>query len=153
MRVEKPALVNALAVVLGDAAVLSYKILGAHWNVIGPDFHQNHAFFQMLYEDVESSIDPLAENIRKMGAPAPFRLSDLGALSRIKETTPPPEFMQLCLDIFDANEIIISDIAEAFSVATQMNEQGIADFLASRDDMHKKWRWQLSASLEGSFGA
>lgn len=153
MRIEKPSLVNALATVLGDAVVLSYKILGAHWNVVGPDFHQNHEFFQMLYEDVEGSIDPIAENIRKMGAPAPFRLSDLGALSRIKETTPPPDFMPLCVDILDANEIIIGDIAEAFSIANQLNEQGIANFLAERDDMHKKWRWQLSVSLEGPMGA
>jgi len=153
MRVEKPALVNALATVLGDAVVLSYKILGAHWNVIGPDFHQNHEFFQMLYEDVDGSIDPIAENIRKMGAPAPFRLSDLGALSRIKETTPPPDFANLCLDILDANEIIISDLAEAFATATQVNEQGIANFISERDDMHKKWRWQLLSSLDGTLGA
>lgn len=152
MRIEKPSLVNALATVLGDTVVLGYKVLGAHWNVVGADFHQNHAFFQMIYEDIDGSVDPIAENIRKLGAPAPFRLSDLSALSRIKETTPPPTFDALCLDILDANDLILSDISEAFSVANQLNEQGIANFLAERNNMHMKWRWQLSASLEGISG-
>lgn len=148
MRIEKPELVNALATVLGDAVVFSYKLLGAHWNVEGPDFHQNHAFFQMLYEDVEGMIDPTAENIRKLGSPAPFRLSDLTGLSRIIESDAGSSFTALCIDAYEANEIILSDIGRAFDIATALDEQGMADFLAGRDDMHKKWRWQLSASMQ-----
>jgi hypothetical protein len=36
---------------------------------------------------------------------------------------------------------------KAFDVANAANEQGIADFCASRIDMHQKWDWQLSSSV------
>ena len=39
-------------------------------------------------------------------------------------------------------------IGKAFASANKANEQGIANFLAERDDMHKKWRWQLTASTK-----
>jgi len=34
---------------------------------------------------------------------------------------------------------------KAFSLATAMSEQGVANFLADRLDMHSKWQWQLRA--------
>ena len=150
MMIEKRELVNALATVLGDAVVFSYKILGAHWNVEGPDFFQNHEFFRVIYEDVDGMIDPTAENIRKLGASAPFQLSDLLGLTRINELGFPEgsSFTALCIDAYEANEVILLDINNAFNIATALEEQGIADFLAGRDDMHKKWRWQLSASMQ-----
>lgn len=152
MRVEKPELVNELAVVLSDAVVLSYKLQGAHWNVLGPDFHEYHAFFEMIYEDIESSIDPLAENIRKMGAPAPSGLGDFISLTGLN-VTPDTDFSPsaLCSSIHDAIERAIANVNVAFQVADSLNEQGIADFLAGRDDMLKKWRWQLAASLHQGY--
>jgi len=47
---------------------------------MGPDFHQYHSFFAMIYEDVASAIDPLAENMRKLGALAPRGITELAAL-------------------------------------------------------------------------
>lgn len=152
MNIEKPELVNALATVLADSVVLSYKLQGAHWNVVGPDFSANHAFFQEIYEDVESSIDPVAEDMRKLGALAPSKLIQFAQLSNIQDSDVSNSFSELASDIHAANEIIIQDIDAAFQIATAMNEQGVADLLAGRDDMHKKWRWQLGASLNLEHG-
>jgi len=148
MMTDKPELVNALATVLSDAIVFTNQAQGAHWNVVGHDFHQYHAFFAEIYEDVEDSIDPLAENIRKLGAMAPYRLQDFARLSNIDDSTEcGSTTSELTSYLHASNEIMIEDINYAFALANAMNEQGIADFLAARDDMHKKWRWQLGASL------
>jgi starvation-inducible DNA-binding protein len=148
MNVEKPEVVNAVARVLGDTFVFSMKAQGAHWNVAGPDFSANHAFFSEIYEDVSGAIDPLAEFFLKLGSPAPTTLMTMVALSGIPEnemiTT---SFSELCSDLHAANDVILEDINYAFKIADQYDEQGIADFLAGRDDMHKKWRWQIGASL------
>ena len=152
MKVEKPELVNALAVLLSDAVVLKYVFQGAHWNVIGKNFGEYHEFFGMLYEDVDGSIDPTAENIRTLNAPAPSRLDDFLRLTNIPPTQVGQSCMELMADCFAANEVIISDINVAFSLADAMNEQGIADFLASRDAMHKKWRWQMRSYLQQESG-
>ncbi len=148
MKIEKPELVNELAVVLADAVVLSYKLQGAHWNVVGPDFNEYHAFFGMIYEDIEASIDPIAENIRKMGAPAPSSLGDFISLTGLNVNADTDfSARALCSSIHASIELAIANVNVAFQVANTMDEQGIADFLAGRDDMLKKWRWQLAASL------
>jgi DNA-binding ferritin-like protein len=46
------------------------------------------------------------------------------------------------------NEGLIKSVNLAFKAANDANEQGIANFLAERDDMHKKWAWQLKASTK-----
>ena len=152
MKVEKPELVNALAVLLSDAVVLKYVFQGAHWNVVGKNFGEYHEFFGMLYADVDGSIDPIAENIRKMNAPAPSRLDDFLRLTNIPPTQVGQSCMELMADCFAANEVIINDINIAFSLADAMNEQGIADFCAARDDIHKKWRWQMRSYLQQDSG-
>lgn len=147
--VQKPELVNALATVLSDAAVFSFMLQGAHWNVTGPDFHQYHNFFAMIYEDVEDSIDPTAENIRKLGSMAPSKLSDFMRLTKITETDCQGDPQHMMKSLYAANNVMIEDINAAFAIANAFGEQGVADFMASRDDMHKKWRWQLEASMTG----
>lgn len=147
MKVEKPELVNALAILLSDKVTFSFMLQGGHWNVTGPDFHQYHGFFGMIYGDVEGAIDPLAENIRKMGAMAPSKLSDFARMTNISETSCEGDPQKILKSLYDANEVIIGDVNDAFMIASNLNEQGIADFLVGRDDMHKKWRWQISASM------
>jgi starvation-inducible DNA-binding protein len=147
MRVEKPELVNALAVLLSDSVVLKYIFQGAHWNVVGKDFGEYHKFFGMLYEDVDDAIDVIAEDIRKLGAPAPSRLDDFLRLTNIPATRVGQSCMELMNDSFMANEVIIADINITFSLAEAMNEQGIADDIAARDSMHKKWRWMMKSYM------
>ena len=139
-------LIASLGTVLGDAYAMSIKAQGAHWNVEGPMFSQYHDFFSNIYEDVYSSIDPIAENIRKLGAYAPYGLTMFDKLRDVRDTKVGTDPEALCEDLSTANDIIIANIAVAFKEAIAANEQGIANYLAERDDMHKKWRWQLEAS-------
>jgi DNA-binding ferritin-like protein len=50
--------------------------------------------------------------------------------------------------LLKVNEGVLVTIGKAFASATKANEQGIANFLAEREDMHKKWQWQLTASTK-----
>lgn len=147
MHVEKPELVNALATLLSDSVVIKYVFQGAHWNVVGKNFGEYHEFFGMLYEDVDGAIDVVAEDIRKLGAPAPSRLDDYLRLTNIPATRVGQSCMELMNDCFMANEVILADISTAFSLADAMNEQGIADDMAARDSMHKKWRWMMKSYM------
>lgn len=147
---EKPEVVNGLATCLGNAVVLYFKAQGHHWNVEGSDFSEYHDFFAEIYGDVYSSLDPLAENMRKLDSAAPFRLIEFARLSEIKDVEVGTDPMVMCRDLLSANDIMITSLDNLFAVATAQNEQGIADFVAGRIDMHKKWRWQLKASLAGN---
>lgn len=152
MDVAKPELVNALATLLSDHVVIKYIFQGAHWNVTGQDFAQYHTMFGMFYEDVDDAIDVIAEDIRKLGAPAPSMLSDFLRLSNIQEKQSGSSVQDLLVLCFEANEIVISDINETFAIANSANEQGIVDDMAARDSMHKKWRWMMKSSLDPKYG-
>jgi starvation-inducible DNA-binding protein len=147
MRVEKPEVVECLADTLGNAVHLYFKAHGHHWNVTGRDFSQFHDFFEEIYTDVYSSFDHLAENMRKLGAMAPFRLEDFANLSQMDDMDCGSDAMMMVQDLYAANNIMIMSLDNCFAVATSSNEQGVADFIGGRIDEHKKWRWQLAAYL------
>lgn len=143
---SKAQLADKLATILGD--VVTYKFLahGFHWNVKGPDFPQFHEFFGELYEDAEGSIDPLAENIRKLGFDAPHTLQDLMTLSCIEARQLAGDPIEMARELYLANAHIVDCYNHAFEIANALKSQGIADFIAGRIDVHEKWMWQLSAT-------
>jgi starvation-inducible DNA-binding protein len=147
-------LAQHLAKVLGSVVTFQFLAQGYHWNVKGRDFYEFHDFFGEIYEDAQSSIDPLAENIRKLGYEAPYFLSDFLDLSCIDGGQRQlGNATAMAQSLYVENMKLIEALDKAFNVANNCNEQGVADFLAGRIDMHKKWAWQLSASLtEESMG-
>ena len=142
------ALTDSLKTVLSDAVTMYFTAHGFHWNVEGQDFSQYHSLFSDIYEDVYSSIDPIAEDIRKLGEYAPFTLSKFIDLRTIEAKDVKPEPKAMAKELLRLNDGILESIADAQDAASKANEQGIMNFLAERDDMHKKWRWQLTASTK-----
>ena len=142
------ALTDSLKTVLSDAVTMYFTAHGFHWNVEGQDFSQYHDLFADIYEDVYSSIDPLAEDIRKLGEYAPFTLSKFIDLRTIEAKDVKPEPKAMAKELLRLNDGILESIADAQKEAGKDEEQGIMNFLAERDDMHKKWRWQLTASTK-----
>jgi starvation-inducible DNA-binding protein len=147
MMVQKPELVEALAEVLGNNVVMYFKAHGHHWNVTGRDFSQFHDFFAMIYEDMLAQFDPVAEDMRKLGAVAPYTLAELSNLSQMQDMDCGSDAMLMVQDLLAANNIMLQSVNDAFKIASDLDEQGIADYLAGRDDIHKKYRWQLTAYL------
>jgi starvation-inducible DNA-binding protein len=139
---------EALKALLGDVITFYLMAHGCHWNVEGPDFAQYHSLFEKIYDDVYSSVDPIAENIRKLDEYVPFDLKELVSTRSIdfKPVKPDPKSMAKML--LENNDKVIKAIDKAFKAATKENEQGICNFLADRDDKHKFWRWWLRASLK-----
>jgi len=145
---KTPDLSEELNELLADVVSFYFKAHGAHWNVMGPDFAEYHELFNEIYEDVYSSIDPIAENIRKLGKPAIASISKFALMTEIPETASEvTDALTLASEILAANELLIEEISEAFNCAVMHNQQGIANFLADRMDAHQKWKWQLSSSL------
>ena len=145
---EVPDLNEELTELLADVVSFYFRAHGAHWNVKGADFSEYHKLFLKIYEDVYESIDPIAENLRKLGSIAPFTLGSFLALRTIDDA---PAILQdpiaLANDLLTANDIILDELSDAFDCASMYNQQGVANFLAGRIDQHQFWKWQLTASL------
>lgn len=148
METPKLDIAEKLAALLSDVVTAKFILHGYHWNVMGPDFAQFHDFFSVLYEDVDGSIDPLAENILKVGFPAPYLLSDYCEMSHINEERQDGSSTQFMLQSsLRVIEHLYTCHLEAFRLAEQHDLQGLMDFLATRIDMYAKWTWQIKAFL------
>lgn len=145
---EVPDLNEELTELLADVFSFYLRAHGAHWNVVGTDFAEYHELFAKIYEDTYSSIDPIAENLRKLGSKAPFTLPQFIALRTLDDSNiASSDARVLATDLLAANDVLILGISDAFNCATSYGQQGIANFLAERLDAHQMWKWQLSASL------
>jgi starvation-inducible DNA-binding protein len=148
MHNQNVELAEKISHLLSDVVVAKFIAQGYHWNVKGIEFSQLHDFFGEIYEDYESAVDPLAEYIRKLGYDAPYFLKDFHEMTCVPDI---PRLsgdpVQMLESFANLNKSINLCVLSAFELASACNEQGIADFLAGRDDIHKKWQWQLESTL------
>ena len=140
---------DALEDLLCNVVVFYFTAHRAHWNVAGPDFAEYHELFGAIYDDVYGSVDDLAENIRKLGE-FPPSLSHMVETASFKDDSMTTEAKELALDIYKKNVAMIAMLKGTFDAANAANEQGVANFLAERIDMHQKWQWQLGSSLQSA---
>ena len=147
----KAELASNIASNLGNAVIFTFKAQGHHWNVEGMKFHMFHEFFGEIYEEVQTSIDPMAENLRKMDIKAPFTLIEFAKYADIVDpTTDCSDVWMMLEDLRDSNEVFIDSLTRGFELAEKCREYGIADFLGARIDMHKKWQWQILSHMKES---
>jgi starvation-inducible DNA-binding protein len=141
------ALPAVLQQLLADVASFYHIVHEAHWNVTGTDFYQYHKFFDEIVEDVYNSIDPIAENIRKLGAKPAYRMSELFKQSKLPDNDIKTDnAVALASTLGDLNKTLINELQQVFDKANSDNEQGVANFIAERIDAHQKWQWFLEAS-------
>ena len=124
------------------------KAQNFHWNVEGVLFETYHALFGGIYEEVYASIDDFAENIRKAGTYTPGSFQRFSMLSTLKDETEMLPAEQMLAELYADSEKMANIFRITFDMAEQNGDHGLADFLAGRQDAHKKHSWMLRASLK-----
>jgi starvation-inducible DNA-binding protein len=142
-------LADTLKTLLATAYAFSIKTQNFHWNIEGADFPQYHKFLNKLYSEVyENSIDRLAELIRQLDSYAPGSLVRFSELSQIEDQTKIPRAELMFQELFADNAKLLAMYKEAFHIAEDADEQGIANFIAERIDAHGKHAWMLRSILK-----
>jgi starvation-inducible DNA-binding protein len=106
------------------------------------------SFFQNIYEDAYSAIDPVAEYIRYLDEYAPGSFERFGELTQISGQTKIPRARLMIEELLANNQQMIDLLNQCFAEAEQENQQGIADFVAGRLSQHGKYHWQLRSYLK-----
>lgn len=142
-------LTDTLKTLLATAYALSIKAQNFHWNVEGPDFPQYHSFFGDYYSEVyDNTIDKLAEIIRQLDSYTPGSILRYAELSQIQDQTKIPRAALMMQELYEDNAVILALYKQAFHVANDADEQGVANFIAERIDAHAKHQWQLRSILK-----
>lgn len=139
--------VEKAKVLLGNMFVLYMKSHAYHWNYIGDNFPQYHAFFGDFYENVHDEIDAVAEHIRQMDSFAPPSLARMIELSTIKEDTQIPKPEKMFSNLYDANEEVITCLNECYELAGREKAYGWQNYVQDLITAHKKHRWMLKSTM------
>lgn len=134
---------------LSNSVVYSSTAHGFHWNTEGPLFSEYHELFGSIYEDVDGTLDTIAEWMRMFDVQAPYTLQQFIESQNIGDTsTETNSPITMCRMLLAINDKMINDIKMMFDAATTQKEQGLANFLADRQTAHQKWGWFLHASIK-----
>jgi len=142
-------LIVALKILQANVTFMYYKVHSYHWNVEGIEFSQYHDFYADLYEDIYNSIDPIAENIRKLGEFTPVSISELYNYKTVEENSFRVDLIKNQLEtLIVDNDKVIESLNKVFALGTAANKQGLCNFIADRLDTHAKHGWMLKASAK-----
>ena len=141
-------LADSLKTLLATEFAYYLKAHAFHWNVEGSDFYQYHTFFQAIYEDAYSAVDPTAEYIRALGEYTPGSMERFLELSIISGQTKIPRARLMIEELLANSGQMIELLDQCFAEATQENKQDIANFIAERLSQTNKFAWQLRSSLK-----
>jgi len=141
-------LVQAMKKSLADTFAFYLKAQGFHWNVEGPNFPQYHALFNTIYLEVYGSIDQFAEEIRALDAYAPASFARFSELTSLEDEIQILNAQGMLAKLLADNDVVLSSLEQAYELAEVAHNHGLSNFLAERQDAHKKHAWQLKATLK-----
>ncbi len=141
-------ILNAL---LADEYVLYTKTRNYHWNVVGPQFHDLHKFFEAQYEALNEIVDEVAERARSLGGWARGTLSDFLQGTRLREHPGEyPDARTMIGNLLRDHEAIIRTLrVDLDTCVDRYHDMGTNNFLTDLMERHEKMAWMLRAMLAG----
>ncbi len=140
-------IVQILNVVLADQVLLYLKTRNFHWNVEGPVFYQLHKFFEALYEELDQSMDEVAERARSLDGLAAGSMREFLKLSRLSESPDTLSAQQMIEALLADNEAVVKNLRGDIEKMGKLDDVGTEDFLTGLLEQHEKAAWMLRAHL------
>jgi starvation-inducible DNA-binding protein len=139
-----------LTVLLADEYVLYTKTRDYHWNVVGPQFHDLHKFFEKQYKALNDMVDDMAERIRMLGKPAIGTLAEFAQYTRLKEHPGHyPSAHEMLASLQNDHEQLTRQLrSDAETCGDEYRDWGTHDFLIGVMQHHEKMAWMLRAFRE-----
>jgi starvation-inducible DNA-binding protein len=119
-----------------------------HWNVEGPLFGQLHELFEKIYSEVYGSIDTFAEHLRALQLYTPASLQKFSMLTTVSDENEVPDWTGMLQELLSDSDRMAEIFRITFDMAEAHGDHGLSNFLADRQDAHKKHSWMLRASLK-----
>lgn len=138
----------ALKTAFASEYAFALKAQNFHWNVEGASFPQLHALFERIYEAVYGGIDTFAEQLRALELYTPASLQKFSMLSVVDDENEVLEQGAMVNELFQDSEKMAGIFKICYEMAEQAGDHGLANFLAERQDGHKKHSWMLRATLK-----
>ena len=138
----------ALKTAFASEYAFAIKAQNFHWNCEGPLFYQLHLLFERIYEEVYGSLDTFAEQIRALQVYTPASLQKFSMLTAVDDENEVLPFEVMLRELLADSDKMAEIFRITFDMAEANGDHGLSNFLADRQDAHKKHSWMLRASLK-----
>lgn len=134
--------------ILSDEYILYTKTRNFHWNVKGPQFYGRHKLFENLYEELNESINEIAERIRMIGEYPKASLKEFLEIGTIKEANTILKSNDMTKELCADHATLIREIRESIEKISELKDNGTEDFLVALMQKHEKTHWILLSLTE-----
>lgn len=138
----------ALKTAFASEYAFALKAQNFHWNVEGASFPQLHSLFERIYNEVYDSIDTFAEQLRALELYTPASLAKFSMLTIVEDENDILQEGAMVQELYSDSEKMANIFKLTFSMAEEAGDHGLSNFLADRQDAHKKHCWMLRSTLK-----
>jgi starvation-inducible DNA-binding protein len=144
---HRMGVIDILNALLADEYVLYTNTRNYHWNVVGPQFHDLHKFFESQYEELNEVVDEVAERVRALGGTPLGSLTEFLKQARLKEHPgQSASTHEMVKNLLTSHESIIQSLRVDLEIsADKFHDMGTSDFLTGVMEQHEKMAWMLRA--------
>jgi len=134
----------ALNLLLADLFALYLKTKNFHWHISGPHFRDYHLLLDEQADQIHAITDPVAERVRKLGAPTLRSIGQISRLQRVKDNdadyvTPADMLAELRED----NQKLVSRMRQAHVVCDEHGDVATASLIEVWIDESERRIWFL----------
>jgi starvation-inducible DNA-binding protein len=136
---------------LADVFALYLKTKNFHWHVSGPRFRECHLAFDEQADQLFAMVDPIAERVRKLGAPTLRSLGEIRSLQRIADND---ETGLAATDMIRAlaydNGQLANEMRDAHRLCDELGDVATASLLETWIDETEGRSYVLRTTLAGA---
>jgi starvation-inducible DNA-binding protein len=141
----------ALNALIADTVALYLKTKNFHWHVSGPHFRDYHLLLDEQAEQLEGSIDIVAERARKVGGTTIRSVGHVARLQRIKDNDADyVSAADMLCELMNDNKEQIRHMREAHALADEHDDVATASLLENLIDEAEKRCWFLFEASRGA---
>jgi starvation-inducible DNA-binding protein len=135
---------DALNPLIADAFVLYVKTKNYHWHVAGPHFRDYHLLFDEQADQLLTTIDLLAERVRRIGGTTIRSISHIGRLQSLQDDNeayvPPAKMVRRLLE---DHAYYVQLLRAAHGMCEQHQDVATASVLETLLDEAERRMWFL----------
>jgi starvation-inducible DNA-binding protein len=134
----------ALNELIADAFTLYIKTKNFHWHISGSHFRDYHLMLDEQASQIFSTIDPLAERVRKLGAVTIRSIAEIGRLSSLKEEN--SEFvapLDMLSELMNDSKSVAAKMRKTHKICDDADDVATASLLEVYIDETERRTWFL----------
>jgi starvation-inducible DNA-binding protein len=139
---------GAMNRVLADVFALYVKTKNFHWHMTGPHFRDYHLLLDEQADQIFAMTDPIAERVRKIGAPTLKSIGQIGKTQRLLDNDADyVEPSDMLAELREDNASLTASMREAHEICERHRDVAAASLLEVWIDETERRAWFLFETM------